>query len=139
VIEETRTIRFAEQLAAALNRVVPDDVALAAIRNGCIRIMAGSGTGFAEVPAWWLSEPPSPEEQMAFAEAVLSALQDEVIEGSAMTGWPPADPDHPDAPQRAAELPEPRAELVGEDLLCWYGDRARPALELPPIRIRVVE
>lgn len=108
-----------------MNRVVPDDVALAATHYGAITIVAGEGDGGSEVPA----EPPVD----AFARHVLETLQDDVIEAVTKTGWPPSDPARPDDPQRAADLPTPHAEVVGDELHCWYGSGISPALRIPPI------
>ena len=64
-------------------------------------------------------------------------LQEEVIESVVKTGWPPADPPRPDAPQRAAELAAPHAEVIGEELHCWYGPRDAFALTVPPVRLQL--
>ena len=119
---------LAEKLAASLNRVVPDDVALAALPRGAIRIIAGHGPGYVEVDQW----DPEPE---PFAHEVLACLQDEVIENVTRTGWPPSDPEKPDARQHAGALPAPHAQVVEGQLLCWYGSRNNPALALPPISL----
>jgi hypothetical protein len=112
----------------ALNELVPDDVALAATSDGSIRIVAGEGFGWARVA--------SDLSVADFALAVLATLQDEVIEFATKTGWPPADASRPNAPQSGRDLPEPHAQIVGEELHCWYGSRRNPALRVPPITLR---
>jgi hypothetical protein len=126
------TDEVARRLARALNDVVPDDVALAALPGPAIKIVAGEGGGWTEVRAidwsdmdWSGVRGRSPVE--VFADAVLRQVQDEVIEFSVRGGWPSADPDHPGAPQRSVDLPEPHAEIAGGELRCWYGSRVKPA------------
>ena len=122
---------LSEQLASHLNRVVPDDVALAALPGGSIRIMAGAETsGWVEVQWWWPQEPAE-----SFARNVLASLQDEIIENSLHTGWPPVDPLQPTSPQRGSELPAPDAKVVDGKLVWWYGDPDSPALALPSITL----
>jgi hypothetical protein len=63
--------------------------------------------------------------------ASLEALQRSIV---AHTGapWPPAPPAPPTSD---ASLPDPGAEIVGDDdnaaLRLWYGERNAPALEIP--------
>jgi hypothetical protein len=130
------THALARALARAVNEVVPEDVAVAAMPDGGIKIVAGEGVGWTEVQpyGWWDDEPArSPVE--GFARAVLREVQNDTIEFSVRGGWPPADPARPDAPQRARDLPEPHAEVVDGELRCWFGRRDSPALVLPPIRL----
>ena len=118
-----------EDLAAAINRTLPEAVAAAVLGNGRIRIICGEdNTGWVEVETWGFDERPA-----ALAEVVLQWLQEEMIENVVLGGWPPANPDDPDAPQRAAELPEPHAQVVDGQLHWWFGDRNRPALRMPSI------
>ena len=67
---------------------------------------------------------------------VLDALQEEMIESVTHQGWPPSDPDAPDAPQVGGQLPTSHAEVVDGELQWWFGERERPALRLPPVRIK---
>ena len=115
-------------LVAALNRVVPAPIVLEATPRG-VKIGRTDDEGFRSVEAW---DGVSLEE---FARALLDALQDEVAEAVAHTGWPPTNPRRPDEPQRGVELPTPRAEVAGGVLRCWYGDRDRPALSVEPISL----
>jgi hypothetical protein len=94
-LRESGAVDLAEELAANLNRVVPEDVALAALPGGTIRIMAGEGGGWREVSRWPQEAPAS------VALNVLYALQDEIIENSTHTGWPPVDPSRPELAQPA--------------------------------------
>jgi hypothetical protein len=128
-LRESGAVDLAEELAANLNRVVPEDVALAALPGGTIRIMAGEGGGWREVSRWPQEAPAS------VALNVLYALQDEIIENSTHTGWPPVDPSRPELAKRGSELPYPAAEVVDEALLLWYGDPDNLALALPPITV----
>ena len=61
------------------------------------------------------------------AERAVDALQDEIAEGTGVA-WPR---------RRSFEgpLPPPGAEIRGDHLHVWYGDRGRPDLELPPIAL----
>jgi hypothetical protein len=120
---------LAEDLAAAINQTLPDMVAAAVLGNGRIRIICGEDRqGWVEVEQADFIDQPE-----ALAETVLYWLQEEMIENVVLGGWPPADPDRPDAPQRAVELPAPHAEIVDGQLHWWFGDRERPALRMPSI------
>lgn len=121
-------VGFSEALAAAINRTLPDVVAADVVANGSIRIICGEDRGWVEVSTAEFDGRPK-----ALAETVLYWLQEEMIENAVLGGWPPADPDHPDAPQRADQLPEPHAEIVNGQLDWWFGDRERPAFRLPSV------
>jgi hypothetical protein len=126
-IEAWIPTELANRLALALNEIVPDDVALAATPEGAIKIIAGEGDGWSEV----LPYPPVE----TFAVQVLATLQDDVMEFVAKDCWPPSDPARPEAAQHAAYLPQPHAEIVGDELHCWFGSRQDPALRVPPVRL----
>jgi hypothetical protein len=115
---------LAEELAAQLNRVVSDDVALAADPYGTITIIAGAKREGRVIV--YQDQAPA-----GFGYAVLRNLQDQIIEWS--TGgraWP-----HSDEYVARRELPEPHAQVVDGALRCWYGERHAPVLELPPISL----
>jgi hypothetical protein len=124
------------RMAAALNEALPDDVAAAATPDG-LRVIVGDREGppiigGVEVSAWdWNGN----LDVEVFALRILDEIQEAYIESIALTGWPPADPRNPMAPQTASELPAPNAEVVGDELRWWYGDRDGPALELPAVRL----
>src|SRR3954452_4154196 len=112
-------------LAQALDRVMPERMA-AEVYGGGIRIRVRGQGAFRLVEVW---NPRVGLEE--FALDVLRAAQDEVIEEVTHTGWPPASPSSPDAPQFGERLPRPGAEVSNEGVLkCWYGDRNNPALVL---------
>jgi hypothetical protein len=118
-------VPFSEKLAAQLNRVVPDDVALAAIPGGSIKIVAGAEReGWVEVQWSWPQEPPE-----AFALTVLANLQEQIFEEAAHgLAWP-----SPEAYSPTRLLPEPHTEVVQGAVVCWFGSRENPDLLLPPI------
>lgn len=124
LLAKLEEVTLAEELAAQLNRVVSDDVALAADAYGSITIIAGAKRkGHVIV---YQDQPPD-----GFGYIVLKNLQDQIIECT--TGgraWP-----HSDEYVARHELPEPHAEIVDGVLRCWYGERDAPVLELPPITL----
>jgi hypothetical protein len=124
LVVQREAMTLAEELAARLNRVVPEDVALAADAHGSIAIVAGADRE-GHVTVFQDQAPAS------FACDVLRSLQDQIIEwATGGRAWP-----HSAEYVSRDELPEPHAEVVDGAVLCWYGERDTPVLELPPIAL----
>jgi hypothetical protein len=118
-------VPFSEKLAAQLNRVVPDEVALVAVPGGSIKIVGGAlREGWVEVQWWWPQEQPE-----AFALNVLATLQELIFEEAADgLAWP-----SPEVYSPTRLLPEPHTEVAQGAVICWFGSRENPDVLVPPV------
>lgn len=121
--------KLAAALAARLDRLVPDPVAVT-VDDANVVIMvrqqeAGS-SGAAAILDDDDGRDPLERAETA-ARAVLSGVQDCVIE-ELRERWP--------APVREAELPLPGVRIIDGELHSWYGEEEGPSVRLDAISLR---
>ena len=86
-----------------------------------------------------VNQPGGPESYLLGAsEGILSDFQDQIIR-DLKEGWPRSVNGNPGERDAGIDLPQPEAAKVSGALRLWYGDARRPALELPPISLSVLD
>jgi hypothetical protein len=94
--------------------------------------LVGPDGGYAEIGAQWLSDGALlKEEAVGGAIGVLNLVQQEIAEQTTEP-WPArSGPGYPG-------FPEPDAEIEGDQLTMWFGDRTAPALSIEPVDLSEV-
>ena len=113
--------KFAAALASALAPVVPPELQLSV--DGSRLRLAIAGT-----PWWSAADRLDDADVTDWTVDVLNGFQTDIAEVTTEP-WPATAP---------APMPEPFAEIHGDDLVCGYGEPSAPFLQLATIRLEDV-